>query len=86
VTFLASCLSDKPMLIAFVALVLALFQFSIYMIKVWTHASLFRLADVFVFERIFAGGALDPRICVPLALVSLASYAAALFAFERRTP
>ena len=86
VTFLASCLCDQPILIAFVALVIALFEFSIYMIKVWTQFSMFRLADVFVFERIFSTGALDPRICVPLAVVCLVSCAASLRAFERRVP
>jgi ABC-2 type transport system permease protein len=86
VTFLASCLCDKPILIAFVALVVALFQFSIYMIKVWTHASMFRLADVFVYDRIFATGALDPAICVPLALVSALACVASVLVFERRVP
>lgn len=85
-TFLYSCLSSRPIQIAFVMLLLTIFEFSMYMIKDVTHWSIFRLTDVEVFARIGAGGTLDWRICVPLVLVSASSLFFAQVAFARRVP
>lgn len=84
--FLASCLSDKPFAIAFVALLLAVFQFAIYVVKVWTHWSVFRLADPFVFERLARTGSLDPALALPLAGFVALCTALAWVSFARRTP
>ena len=56
------------------------------MIKVVTHYSMYRLADIEVFVKIESRGGLDPAICAPLVLVSLVFYAASLYAFQRRLP
>jgi len=85
-TFLASCLCDKPFAIAFVALLLAVFELSIYVVKVWTHWSVFRLADPFVFERISRHGALDASLALCLLAFSAACLGLAWTAFARRTP
>jgi ABC-type transport system involved in multi-copper enzyme maturation permease subunit len=85
-TFLASCLSDKPLAIVFVALVLSLFEFSIYLVKVLTHWSVFRLADVWVFDRITKTGSLQASLWVPMLVFSAACLFASLRAFERRVP
>ncbi|MBL8862252.1 MAG: ABC transporter permease subunit [Planctomycetes bacterium] len=84
--FLWSCLTARPILIAFGMLLFTVLQFSVYLIQVATHWSLFRLTDIDVFVRIGATHALDGRICWPLAGVSAALLATALFVFERRTP
>jgi ABC-2 type transport system permease protein len=85
-TFLASCLSDKPLAILFVALVVSLFEFSIYMIKVMTHWSVFRLADVWVFDRITKTGSLQASLWIPMLAFSAVCLVLSLAAFERRVP
>lgn len=86
VTFLFSCLSSRPILIAFVMLMFAIFEFALYMIPTVTHASIFRLSDIEVFAGIGASGGLDPRLWVPLALVVAGTLWASLWVFERRVP
>lgn len=85
-TFLWSCLSSRPILIALGMLLFVVVEFGAYMIMVVTHASLFRLTDIEAFARIGATHALDGRVCAPLLLVSAILVAASLVAFERRTP
>lgn len=85
-TFLASCLSDKPLAIVFVALVLSLFEFSIYLVKVMTHWSVFRLADIWVFEEIARTGRLQTGLWVPMLAFSAACLFASVWSFERRVP
>jgi ABC-type transport system involved in multi-copper enzyme maturation permease subunit len=85
-TFLWSCLSSRPMPIAFGMLLFTVFQFSIYLIQDVTHWSLFRLADIDVFARIGAAHALDLRVVVPLALAAAVCLALSLAAFARRVP
>jgi ABC-type transport system involved in multi-copper enzyme maturation permease subunit len=86
VTFLWSCLSSRPVVIAFAMLLFVVAEFATYMIMVVTHASLFRLSDIEVFARIGATHALDWRICFPLAATSAILLVASLAVFERRTP
>jgi ABC-type transport system involved in multi-copper enzyme maturation permease subunit len=85
-TFFFSAVGRNPVRIAVGVLFLSIFEFSIYVIERVTHWSLFRLADVEVFLAIDRRGALDPKLVLPLAGISLAFLVASLFAFERRTP
>ncbi len=86
VTFLISALGSNPTKIALSLLFLTTFEFAIYVIKVVTHWSLFRLADIQVLIDLADARALDWGICGPLLGVSALSLALALFAFRRRTP
>ncbi len=85
-TFLWSCLTSRPVVIAFGMLLFTVLEFAVYLIQVVTHASLFRLADIDVFARIGATHALDWHMCAPLALVSAILLALSLAVFARRTP
>ncbi len=85
-TFLLSSLGSNPTRIALGVLFLTTFEFAIYMIKVVTHASLFRLADIQVFIEIADRDGLDWSICGPLAAVSALFFAASYAVFRRRVP
>ncbi len=67
-TFLVSALSSRPTTIAFGAILVLVLEFALYLVMEATHASLYRLADVEDFTRIFESGSLDPRVLLPLAL------------------
>lgn len=84
--FLASCAMSRPVLLALVAYLVALFQFAIYVVPGITHASLYRLVDVGVFARIGASQAMDLRTLVPLVLAVVATFVAAHVVYARRTP
>jgi ABC-2 type transport system permease protein len=85
-TFLASALSSRPTAIAFGAILVLVLEFALYLVMEATHASLYRLADVEDFTRIFESGSLDPRVLLPLALAGALSLGAAQVAFARRVP
>ncbi|MBL8858566.1 MAG: ABC transporter permease subunit [Planctomycetes bacterium] len=85
-TFLFSCVSSKPTLIAFVMLMFTIFEFALYMIQDVTHASIFRFADIDVYANIGAFHKLDWRLCVPIAGVSVVALALSQYAFSRRVP
>lgn len=85
-TFVLSCAFDNPLAIGFGMLLAALAELSLYMIERLTHASLFRLADVGVFQEIYDHGALPWAITLPLAAFSLACLLVSLRLFARRTP
>jgi ABC-type transport system involved in multi-copper enzyme maturation permease subunit len=85
-TFVYSCVSARPMQIAFVMLLVAIFEFALYMVEELTHFSLFRLSDLEVFLRIHATHALDPRLALPLAAFVVVAFVAAQLAFARRVP
>ena len=85
-TFLASSLGSRPVAIAFGALLLLVLQFALYLVMEATHASLYRLADVEDFSRIFERGAIDLHVLVPLALFSTAAFMVSQAAFARRVP
>lgn len=84
--FLASCVSSSPLRIAFAFLVLAIFEFAIYMVEQATHWSVFRWSDVEVYQRIYAKHALDLHLALPLVALALALFVAAQMAFARRVP
>ncbi len=86
VTFLFSCVSSRPIAIAFGMLMFAIFEFSLYMIPSVTHASIFRLTDIDVFAWIGNYQTLDWRLAVPLVLVIAATVWGSLTAFARRVP
>jgi ABC-type Na+ efflux pump permease subunit len=86
ITFLFSCTSSRPILIAFVMLMFTIFEFALYMIQDVTHASIFRLADIDVHARIGATHALDLRLVLPLIGVIAVALWGSLVAFARRVP
>ena len=85
-TFFLSTVGSHPTRIAILVLFVTTLEFAIYMIKVVTHASLYRLADIEVFVRIADRGALDARVWVPLVGVSGLLFGASVVAFRRRLP
>jgi ABC-type transport system involved in multi-copper enzyme maturation permease subunit len=85
-TFFFSSVGHRTSLIAFVMLFATTFEFSLYLVQTATHWSLFRLSDIETFGRITSAGALDWRVCAPLAAVSALALGASLFAIERRVP
>ncbi len=86
ITFLLSALGSHPTKIALAVLFLSTFEFAIYMVKVATHWSLFRLADLEVMISLADRRSLDWTICGPLVATSVLGFALALAAFRRRTP
>jgi len=85
-TFFLSTIGSNPTRIAILVLFLTTLMFAVYMIKVVTHYSLYRLADIEVFVRISDRGGLDWGIVLPLLGASLVLYGASVFAFRRRVP
>ena len=85
-TFLYSTVGTQPTRIAFVMLFAAMIEFSMYLVETITNFSLFRLSDIDRFLAIEKTGALDLRIAVPLAAVSLVALAASIHLFSRRLP
>ena len=86
VAFLLSTLGSNPTRIAFVVLFGTTLSFALYMVKVVTHWSLFRLCDIGDFVRIDRERALDGRVLLPLVLASLLLLGASCAAFRRRVP
>jgi ABC-2 type transport system permease protein len=85
-TFLVSALGSRPTAIAFGAILVLVLEFALYLVMEATHASLYRLADVEDFTRIFESGSLDARALTPLALALVLCFAGAQAAFARRVP
>jgi len=84
--FLCSALGSHPTKIALAILFFTTFEFSIYMIKVVTHWSVFRLCDLDTLLAVADGGRLDARLVLPLLAWIALCVGAALFAFRRRSP
>ena len=84
--FFLSTISNQPIKIAIVVLFGTTFSFAIYMIKVVTHYSPFRLADITDYTRIDQERALDWSVCLPLLAVSVVLYGASSWCFRRRVP
>lgn len=85
-TFFLSSIGSNPTRIAVVMLFATTFEFAIYMVKVATHWSLFRLVDIEDYLRIYDARALDWSVCGWLAGASALLYAASYAAFRRRIP
>jgi len=85
-TFLVSSVGSHPTKIALAMLFLTTFEFSIYMIKVVTHWSLFRLCDLRKLLDVVERGALDVRVVGPLCAWSVFCIVAARTALLRRSP
>ncbi len=86
ITFLLSCASSNPLAIGFSMLLAAIAELSLYMIERLTHWSVFRFADVGLYQQIYDGGTLPWRVTLPLAAVSLVCVLVSLRVFARRTP
>jgi ABC-type transport system involved in multi-copper enzyme maturation permease subunit len=85
-TFFLSTLFDNPMAIALSVLFGTTLCFAIYLVKVLTHWSVYRLADIEVFMAVLEGGELDLAQNLGMALVVLALLAASLWTFARKVP
>jgi ABC-type transport system involved in multi-copper enzyme maturation permease subunit len=85
-TFLWSCCSRRPLLIATGMLFLTILQFALYLVERATYWSLVRLADIEVLLKIQAQRELDLAIVLPLLGFSALCFALSLFAFSRRVP
>jgi len=85
-TFLLSAVGSNPIKIALWVLFLSTFCFAIYFVKMVTHWSLYRLADVEDFLRINDTLELDWRVCGPLLAFTVLSFALSAIAFRRRVP
>jgi ABC-2 type transport system permease protein len=85
-TFAVSAVGSRPVAIAFGAILVLVLELALYLVMEITHASLYRLADLETFSRIFERGSLDPRVVLPLVLFSVACFLGAQAAFARRVP
>lgn len=86
VTFLCSCASSNPLAIGFSMLLAAIAELSLYMIERLTHWSVFRFADVGIYQGIYDEGWLPWRITLSLAALSVVCVLVSLRVFARRTP
>lgn len=85
-TFLLSTWFDSPMGISLTVLFFTTLQFSIYLVKVVTHWSLFRLADIQVFMDIMSTGELNLSMILPLVGISAICLVGSLVIFSRKVP
>jgi len=67
-------------------LLAAIAELSLYMIERLTHWSVFRFADVGLYQGIYDGGSLPWHITLPIAAVSVVCVLVSLRVFARRTP
>jgi len=85
-TFLCSTFGSNPTRIALVVLFTTTFLFAIYMIKVVTHYSYYRLCDIRDFIRIEDERALDWSTLGPLLSGSIVLFGVSYAVFRRRVP
>jgi ABC-type transport system involved in multi-copper enzyme maturation permease subunit len=85
-TFLLSCLSSRPITIAFGMLLFTTFNFAMYLITTVTHWSVFRLADINVFGAILDTRQLDLTTNIGFVAFNVLCIALSLFVFARRVP
>lgn len=85
-TFFLSTLFDNPMGIALAVLFFTTLEFAIYMVKVVTHWSIYRLADIEVFMNIMQKQRLDWAMLTGMLGVSLLFLLLSLFTFSRKVP
>ncbi len=85
-TFLLSTLGSHPTRIALFVLFLSTFEFAIYMVKVVTDWSYFRLADIETFVDAARDGRLEVSVVLPLFAAVVVLYVGSLLAFHRRVP
>lgn len=86
IAFFWSCVSSKPINIAFSMLFITTFEFAIYLVKDLTHWSIFRLVDIDDYSKIVHTASLPMGYTVSMSVAILALIAASLFAFKKRTP
>lgn len=85
-TFFLSTLFDNPMAIALSVLFGTTLAFSIYLVKVLTHWSVYRLADIEVFMKIIKRGELDLVQIGALVGVTGLFLVLSLAVFHRKVP
>jgi len=85
-TFFLSTVFDNPMGIALTVLFLTTLEFAIYLVKVVTHWSVYRLTDIEVYMKIMKRGELEPAKFWPLVAATGVFLVASLVSFSRRVP
>jgi len=85
-TFWLSTIFDNPMAIALGVLFMTTLEFAIYLVKVVTHWSLYRCADIEVFMGIIDEEALDWRLVGKLLGASGVFLGLSLHCFSRKVP
>ncbi|MFT7668925.1 MAG: ABC-2 type transport system permease protein [Planctomycetota bacterium] len=85
-TFFLSTVFDSPMAIALAVLFFTTLEFSIYLIKVITHWSLYRWVDIEVFMKIIKRGELDGSLVSLMIGLTGLLLGASLFTFSRKVP
>jgi ABC-2 type transport system permease protein len=85
-TFLLSTLGSNPIRITLTVLFVTTFLFAIYMVKVVTHYSYYRLCDLEDLVRIDQTRSLDWSTLGVLLAISTTLFAASLLVFHRRVP
>jgi len=86
VAFFWSCLSSKPINIAFAMLFVTTFEFAIYLVKDLTHWSIFRVVDIDDYSKIVHTGELPVGYTIGMSVAILVLISASLAAFKRRSP
>lgn len=85
-TFFLSTLFDNPMAIALSVLFGTTLCFAIYLVKVITHWSIYRLADIEVFMKVLERGELDLTQNLGMAAAVAILLLASLATFARKVP
>lgn len=85
-TFFLSTLFDTPMGIALSVLFLTTLEFAIYLVKVVTHFSMYRLTDIEVFMKIMKSNELNWMQVGPMLGFTALMLIASLVAFSRKVP
>ena len=85
-TFYLSTIFDSPMGIALAVLFFTTLQFAIYLVKVVTHWSMYRFADIEVFMKIIKREQLDWMMMGTLGGVVLVFLGLSLHTFSRKVP
>lgn len=86
IAFFWSCVSSKPINIAFAMLFVTTFEFAIYLVKDLTQWSIFRVVDIDDYSKIVHTARLPVGYTVGMSIAILVLITASLFAFKKRTP
>lgn len=86
ITFLLSCMTSKPVNIAFGMLFITTFEFAIYLVKDLTQWSIFRVVDIDDYAQIVHTASLPVTYTIAMPLATLILIGLSLVAFQKRVP